>query len=136
MKKILPLVIAGAVVAGLAVYYMYNKPHRDIASEQATSSLSADEIFDAYDQGEEKANAKFLDKVVEVTGTVDELSSNENGQTVAILRAENAMMGGVSATFQEEEKSVEVGQSIAVKCRCTGMLMDVVLVNCTLSNSK
>ncbi len=133
MKKFLLLALAAAAIGGAVAYYLYNKPHRDIASEEAAHTLTADALFDAFEADEASANALYLDKVVAVSGTVAEVTQNGAGQSVITLTAANAMMGGVSATMQDSGAiSVTEGQSVTVKCRCTGYLMDVILINCTL----
>ena len=133
MKKFLLLALAAAAIGIAVAYYLYNKPHRDIASEEAAHTLTADALFDAYEADEAAANALYLDKVVAVSGTVAEVTQNGAGQSVITLTAANAMMGGVSATMQDSGAiSVTEGQSVTVKCRCTGYLMDVILINCTL----
>ena len=112
------------------MYFVYNKPHRDVASEKPDFVVTADELFDEYEADETAANNKFLDKTVQVSGTVSEVGTNDAGQSFVILEAENAMIGGVSATFQGEQADMEEGLKVSLKCRCTGKLMDVVLINC------
>jgi hypothetical protein len=134
MKKLIPvIIIIAAIIGGTVAYRMYNKPHRDIASEDAAFSLTADALFDAFEEDEAAANALYLDKVVEVTGDVAEVTDNSAGQAVIIITAANAMLGGVSATMQETGiVNISEGETVTVKCRCTGFLMDVILVNCSL----
>lgn len=133
MKRLVIAAILGILLAGGIAYFMYNKPHRDVASEKPAFTLSADQLFDEYEADEAAANTKYLDQTVEVSGTIAEVGTNDAGQNFVILAAENAMIGGVSATFQENTDGLTEGQSVSLKCRCTGKLMDVVLINCTLS---
>lgn len=133
MNRIVVAIALGLLVAGGIAYFVYNKPHRDVASEKPAFSLTSDQLFDEYEADEASANAKYLDQTVEVSGTIIELGTNDGGQDFAILAAENAMIGGVSATFQEKTEGLSLDQAITVKCRCTGKLMDVVLINCTLN---
>jgi len=134
MKKLIPVIILIAVIIGGTVAYrMYNKPHRDIATEDAAFSLTADALFDAFEADETAANALYLDKVIELTGEVAEVTENSAGQAVITITAANAMLGGVSATMQEAgEVNISEGETVTVKCRCTGYLMDVILINCSL----
>lgn len=132
MKKVLIFIVVGLVVAVGVVYFVYNKPHRDVASEDAKFVLTADQLFDEYEADEAAANTKYLDQTVEVSGEIAELGTNDGGQAFVILAAENAMIGGVSATFEGERSALAVGQQVSLKCRCTGKLMDVVLINCTI----
>jgi hypothetical protein len=133
MKKLVLFGIVALVVGLGAAYYLWNKPHRDIASEDAAFALTADELFDAFEADETAANAKYLDKVVAVTGQVAEVTVNDAGQSVLTITAANAMLGGVSATMQNKDAvTVAEGDAVTVKCRCTGYLMDVILINCSI----
>lgn len=136
VKIIIALVILGGVVGAIIAYKMYNKPHRDISQEEPDYTYSSDELYNDYVSDEEAANAKYLDKVIQVSGPVDMVEINQGGDINITLNAEEAMMGGVSATvdsrFKEQAESIEDGDQITLKCRCTGMLMDVVLVDCSI----
>ncbi|MFC2176552.1 hypothetical protein ACFLR1_06255 [Bacteroidota bacterium] len=132
MKRALIIVLIGTLLAGGIAYYMYNKPHRDVASEEALFVTTANQIFDEFEANETDANTKYLDKTIQVTGAIAEIGLNDVGKSYVILAADNAMIGGVSATFEEEIDNLSVGNELSVKGRCTGMLMDVVMINCTL----
>jgi hypothetical protein len=70
MKKLaIGLVILVLVGLGIGVY-LYNKPHRDFASEEAAYTLTADELAYYFNNDLESAKDKFLDKVVIVEGEV------------------------------------------------------------------
>ena len=79
MKKIIGALLVVALIGGVVAYKMYNKPHRDIDAEQAVATMSAGELFNLYESHEDSANTLYLDKVVEVTGTISELSENSAG---------------------------------------------------------
>ena len=132
MRKTIIALLAIGIIGGVVAYKMYNKPHRDIDSEKSVASVTADDLFASYEADEAAANASYLDQVIEVTGTVEEIAEDAEGNTVVILAAESAMMGGVSATIDPAvtEFSASPDQTLKLKGRCTGMLMDVVLTNC------
>ncbi len=131
MKKILTLGLLLGLIGGLVAYFMYNKPHRDIAKEQAAFTTTADEIFAAYEADEAGANKKFLDKVIKISGKLVEAGKNKDGQSNGVLEAADAMIGGVSVTMAATSTTeLKKGETVSLKCRCTGKLMDVVLVNC------
>lgn len=140
MKQRSFFIIAGVIavlLGGLIAYKIYNKPHRDIAAERADYTVTADALFDEFEQDEPAANAKYLDNVVEVSGILEEIGFNTDDIPVYTLKAENAMIGGISATLESTEEhnaNLQPGDEVIVKCRCTGKLMDVVLVNCSVLN--
>lgn len=130
-KNILISGIIGILVGALVGYFMYNKPHRNIATEKTDFTVSANELFDAFDENEKEANAKYLDKVIEVSGVVIDVENNQEGNSVVTLEAENAMIGGVLCTLKSGESLLSESKA-TLKCKCTGFLTDVVLTNCTV----
>ena len=130
MKKY--IIIIGAlilVVAGVA-YRMYNKPHRDPASETAIE-INAAELFRAYENNESGANTLYLDKVLAVSGKVAEISTNQEMMPVVILETENPMFG-VSCTMENPKITLQAGDVVTIKGICTGYLSDVILIKGTL----
>lgn len=132
MKKVIGVLLLIALIGGVVAYKMYNKPHRDIDAEPAAASLTAGELFTNYEESEDKSDTLYLDKVIEVTGTISELSENGAGN-LTLLLADDGAMGGVSATCDSTvtNTGLEVGQTVKIKGRCTGLNMfDVEMSNC------
>lgn len=131
---LLLLTLTAAGIAG-AVFYLYNKPQRAVAGEAPALRLPAQELFDRYSEQENQANELYLDKVLEVTGTIGEISTGAGGETTLILKNERDMFG-VSCTLDGSQgasvSQLRVGETVKVKGLCTGMLMDVVLIRCVL----
>lgn len=134
------LILIGGIIGLIVAFYMWNKPHRDIAEEEVAFTVTADDIYNEYQLNEQAANEKYLDQVVQVTGVVEDVAADQEGKPMLILSAEEAMMGGVSATLMDEAAvradAVEVGDEVTLKCRSTGLLMDVVLIDCSFANKE
>ena len=125
------LCLVCVVAGGIVGYRMYNKPHRSAASETAVE-LTAQRLAADYEKDEAVANKKYLDKAVQVSGTVSEISFNQQNKPVIVLMGAN--MSGVQCTLQEDAKSVRKGDSITIKGFCTGYLTDVILDRCILDS--
>lgn len=136
MKKV--LIVCSVLIAALVIggYYMYNKPKESLDSQDAAYSLTADELFTAFEQDENAANAKYLNKIVEVTGIVSAFTT-ENGEQVVTLETSSGMFGVICRLEMNKEpvKMPEKGAVVKVKGLCTGMLMDVVLVQTVFVNN-
>lgn len=122
-KKILIILSLGILIAVAVALYMFNKPARDVQATQTDFSYKASEIVKEYLTDAKKANDKYLDeegnsKVLEITGTVAEISEDFNHQKVILLKAATDK-AGVSATFTKETNShtenIKVGDEITVK---------------------
>lgn len=133
IKRILLFLLVIGLLAGGYGYYLYQKPVSGLEQIEADYQLTADELYDEFDANEAAAMKKFEDKVVSVTGNVIQVDQTEDGQTI-ILGAENAMIGGVNCSMKEPSASIEKGQTVTIKGRCHGMLMDVVINNCYVQN--
>ena len=133
MKKYLKYVLL-VVVLGVAFgYYQYNKPHKDINKASSDLKIEAPQLFNEYSNNEATANEKYLDKIVEITGVVREVSPDEEGNTSVTLDSGSEMFGVICQldNLTEQKKTeFEIGETVTFKGICTGMLMDVVLVRC------
>lgn len=126
-KKILKigaiLLIAGLLIGGGTVFYMFNMPHRNVQSTTADYSISATQLVTEYLENQSKANEKYLandgdSKVLEITGTVDKISEDFNGQKVVLLKSV-ADKAGVSCTFTNETNlyvsNIQIGETVTIK---------------------
>jgi Tfp pilus assembly protein PilV len=135
MKKIIiSILLIIVVVAGIVGYVLYNKKHRSVASEQAIA-INATELFRAYEKNEEESNKKYLDKVIEVKGTILSIDKNEENKDVVTLDSGDVLFG-IKATIEDTMTNYRVGDLISVKGICTGYLSDVVLVHCVIKKSE
>lgn len=122
-KKILITLSVGILIAVAVAFYMFNKPARDVQATKTDFSYKASEIVKEYLTDAKKANDKYLDengnsKVLEIKGTVAEISEDFNHQKVILLK-ESTDKAGVSATFTKETNShienIKVGDKITIK---------------------
>ncbi len=128
------MAIAALLMAGaLAAYFVYNKPHEDIRRAEPDYTVSSQALFVAFQADEAAANAKYLDKIIEVSGTVVDIRTDEEGLTSVTLEGEGPLFGVICKMDAQSEAGrtpFEIGQPATLKGLCTGMLMDVVLVRC------
>ena len=71
MKK--KILIAGILIAGLlllGVYFYMYQYHRDIETEEAKFVLTVKDLQSQFASDAVAANAKYLDKTIEVSGTI------------------------------------------------------------------
>jgi hypothetical protein len=127
MKKILVGILLVLMFTCGVAYLMYNKPHRDPATEKSIK-VSSIELFKAFENNEMEANKLYLDKVLEVNGKVTEVTTNQNGIPVIALETEDALFG-VRCTMNNTESVAEAGEIVSIKGICTGYLSDVIITN-------
>jgi len=109
--------------------FMYFKPHRSVRNEEADFRLTVSELVNAFVTDEQKANAAYVGKVVEVRGTLKEMILNDS--TLILLLGDSAEVTGVSCYLQKDQKEkytgLKRGDIVMVKGVCNGMLLDVVI---------
>ena len=135
MKKIILGILVLGLLGGGFAYMQFNKEHRDIAAEEASVQVSSTDLFNAYVADEVAANAKYLDKVVEVSGVITELNMDAGSEMVVLQTSDDFF--GVNVYF-DDVKSLDgltAGKSIRIKGHCTGGdEMGVVMAECAVLN--
>lgn len=127
--------VIGIVVAVATVYYVFNKPHRNIARETAVYTLEAKQLISDFKKDETAATAKYLDQTISVTGEIKNIRTLENHSMVFSLEDQ---MEGVSCTVDSADvvnnhsklTQFTAGSIVKFKGRCSGMLMDIQVINC------
>lgn len=136
IKIFLIIALVGLVTGLSTVYYVFNKPHRDIAGETPSYTMQANSLFNDYNNNEEISNQKYANSVIQVSGTIAELSITDNQVSLVL----NDEMEGVncaldSSTIELNQLAInnlKVGDDITIKGKCDGfdMIMGVVLTQC------
>lgn len=138
VKIILWVALAGIVIGGASVYYVFNMPHRNLANEQAEFVMTAQELYADFSADETAGFAKYGDKAVQVSGEIVEKTMTEKEVSLVL----NDAMEGISCSFDSayvvahktELDALSVGDSAIIKGKCDGidMIMGVVLTRCVL----
>lgn len=115
------------------VYFLFNKPHSGTAGIRAKVSISAEDLYAKYQNNETAANTLFLDKVLEVKGTVSAVSVKG---AIVNIQLNASKPGGINCNLfpiNSKDRQLPInGRVITIKGRCTGFLMDVNLVDCVI----
>jgi hypothetical protein len=126
MKKILLLLLFAATIAAIIGYYLWNKPHRTADDEKPYATLTASQLFTEFATDEEASWAKYKDKVIQISGEVETISTDASGNTQVVMKTDTEMstvsvtlMAGATAPAQE------AGTMIEVKGICNGFLNDI-----------
>lgn len=117
-KKILWVLVLCTVVVGSILYFYVYKEHRDIGREEASVSISVDELHKQFQTNDSLANATYADQTILVSGLVTSFDSADN----SLVLNEKLFL-----TFQVKEVlPLQPKQSVKVKGRFVGYddLMD------------
>jgi hypothetical protein len=143
MSKKTVLLISILIVLGIGggvVYKMWNKPFKD-PLEGTAIKVTAIQLFNDFSTNEANAQKKYVsesqgDKTVEITGKINEIGKNEDGETFYNLQTSDEMFG-VKCIIKngEEMKNAKVGDTITVRGFCDGYNMDVIVNRCKRVNN-
>lgn len=129
--------IAGVILVILVAYmgwhWMFRAADTSVASKKTEVVIEAGALIKAYSSNEDSTNTLYLNKVVAVTGNIDNITEKDQEISVYLKKKEESM--GVVCSFYKNEldkNSIKIGQVISVKGICTGFLMDVILTKCSI----
>jgi hypothetical protein len=135
IRNILIFIIILGVIGGLIGLYLYNKKSPDLSKVKADYTLQVSEIVNEFNQDENAASAKYIDKVVEVTGPASTIEV-AGDSTMNVTISDKDQMSGVICTFHDIANPASIenkkGEIITVRGVCSGMLMDVLLNDCVI----
>lgn len=127
-------ILIGILVVSFVFIKMYNKPHTDVYKASPEYVLTAGEIISEFENDEQQANEKYLDKILQIEGVVSSISTY-NGNSVITLEAPGSI-GAVICTMEPSQNKkilgLEKGKEINIRGICTGFLMDVMLVRAVI----
>ena len=132
MKKKYFLIIAGLV--GLIVaYFVWDNFLRTAPSMKkldADYRVNAMEFYAEFEENEEAANVKYLNRIIEVVGEVDGIEVTDDTKPVISLKTEG--FGVIKCTMESDLKSSELekiqpNSTLVIRAECIGMLLDVLM---------
>lgn len=122
-------------VGGVVGYKIWNKPFNDPLEGEAIN-VTAIQLFNDFTSNEALAQKKYVpekvgEKIVQVSGQVNETGKNESGETFYTLKTTDEMFG-VKCTMDkgEEFKNAKVGDNITIRGFCDGYTTDVIVNRC------
>lgn len=134
MKKKLIGLLSLACLGGIYGYYQYNRGVESLDGKKADISISGGGLLKAFETNEAEANKAYLDKVIELKGKVIKIEKSTEKNSLYIETGNE--MSSVICEMENSQKidNIKEGSIVSVKGKCTGFLMDVVLVQCVLVN--
>src|SRR5262245_2555793 len=126
-KKIATGVIILALAAAGYGWFLYQKPPPDIRKEKVGIEVTAIELLNAFQQDETAGNTKYVDKVLIVSGIVNNIQTDSSGQATVSLQTNDLLAAVTCSFYQDDEgvKKIKTGSPVRIKGVCTGMLTDV-----------
>lgn len=129
---ILAICILGAF---FYAYKEYNRKPADLLSVKPIANIDATNLLTIYASDEQKANALYLGKPIDVTGVISEIQ-NQQDTLVNVMLGKADDMHRVSCLLDQQNlkqiRKYKQGNTITLRGICTGYLMDVELNRCVV----
>ncbi len=132
VKIALFVVLFIAVSAILAALILYNKKHPDTAKTKPDFIIAAPLLQKEFEDNEKTASARYINKILEVTGTIASITpAGSNHLNISLKTGSD--MSSVICTFPAvgDQSRLKTGDEITLRGECSGFLMDVLLNNCS-----
>lgn len=130
MKKYIFLVIFILICAGAwYAYHEYTRKPATASDLDTDFTLTAEQLQKEFESNEEGASKKYMDKVIEVSGTVSGVSTNEKRTDISLETPDPMTAITIQVLPDEKEKAAKLkeGDKVKLKGICTGKLTDIEL---------
>jgi hypothetical protein len=126
-----------ALSAILAALYMYNLKHTDMAKAKPDFVVAATVFQKEFEDNETTASTRYINKIVEVTGIIASVKPAENN-ILSISLKTGSDISSVICTFPAvtDLSKFIIGNNITLRGECSGFLLDVLMNNCAVIESK
>lgn len=134
VKIALFAVLLFAIVSILVALSMYFKKHKDLASTKPDFVITATALQKEFEDNEKTASEKYINKILEVTGSISSVSQADSSNINISLKTGNDLSSVICTFAARDPSKFQTGGDVIIRGECSGFLMDVLLNNCALIN--
>jgi tRNA_anti-like len=133
IKITLFIVLAVVLITFLTALIGFNKKHADTAKAKPDFVITATILQKEFEDNEEAASAKYINKILEVNGIVTSAAPSDSTHLNVSLKT-GSDISSVNCVLPASGKlsKFKPGEEITLRGECSGFLMDVLLKNCAI----
>jgi hypothetical protein len=132
VKVALFVVLILAVAGILYALILYNKKHPDTSKVKPDFIITATSLQKEFEEGEKTASAKYINKIIEVSGSIASVTKSDSNNVNISLKSGNDLSSVICTFTSADPSKYKTGDEITVRGECSGFLMDVLLNNCAI----
>ena len=136
LQYILVFLVLVIAIAGYYGYSEYNRPHKDTKALTVQEKMAATALIAAYENDENTANTKYLNKVIQVTGAIISAEADKDG-VITVYIGDGASMASVSCALEKNKnynaETFKKGNAVTITGLCNGYLTDVIMNRCIVN---
>jgi hypothetical protein len=132
--KIALVLVAFLGLAGIGVgLYLYNLQDKDLQKAKPDFAITSIDLQRAFEDNEAVSIAKYVNKIIEVTGIIESVKAGEGNITNVALKTGSELSSVICTLSSQSDPAVLVsGREVTIRGECSGFLMDVLLNNCVI----
>jgi hypothetical protein len=133
VKIALGVVFLIALSSILGALYLYNKKSPDLAKVKPDFVVTSVDLQKSFEENEKLASAKYINKIIEVTGKISSINPPQNNIISISLSTENDL-SSINCIFalSTDPEVLNSGNTVTIRGECSGYLMDVLMKNCVI----
>lgn len=126
MKKFIWVALLAIVGGGAYAYYLFNKPVTSMSDQKSEIALESAQLFAAFKADENAANARYLGKIVAVSGTIREVRVVDGITKITLAAGDESenVLFELEPLAGQNQPNYQVGQPCTLKGECAGADLD------------
>ncbi len=140
IKVIIGLVFVGIIIGFLVYKFVYNKQHPDYENMEASVTLNAQDLYQAFKKNSVDASAKYNGKMIALMGKLSKIEASDSLVTAVFVFGQGdfgdeGIRCSMLPKYSFEAGKLQPDGEIKVKGYCTGYNeTDVILEKCSIIN--
>jgi tRNA_anti-like len=125
---------AACLITAFLIYYFKSESSSEDSQNLIALEIKAVDLYDAYENNETIADSLYKDKLIQVNGHISEVSKNNEGEYEILLETKSEL-GYVACRVDNSSPNQDLiveNKDIKIKGICSGLMMDVILINCSV----
>ncbi len=119
-----------AIAVGLYVWQNFLKTAPAMRKLEAEYRVNSNEFYAEFEENEDAANEKYVNRIVEIIGELESIEMNEGSKPVINLKTEG--FGMIKFTMESnlssgELNELELNSTLLIRGECIGYLLDVLI---------
>lgn len=128
VRKILIAVFLILLIGVGTGIFLWNKPH---PKAKNGIPLTAEALSKEYSSDEKKSDAKYLGKILEISGVINSVTKNQDSSIVATFDTGDPM-SEIQCTMLDKHVTISKGDKLTIVGFCRGNNMGVILTDCVI----
>ncbi len=126
---VIVVIVLFGILYGLILFF---QKHSDLSKAKPDYIITAVSLQKEFEGNEAAASAKYIKKILEVSGSVSSVTQADSNNVNISLKSGNDLSSVICTFASADPSKFKTGDEIIIRGECSGFLMDVLLNNCAV----